>query len=122
MPNLSKEEILMKFNSLGVKLINAKYIDISLNKNNIDNGKSIKIITIENIDFKLINIKEYIISNKTVHVSKEIADFFELPCGILTFNRYVDIEKLYSISSDVEKMNISFYRLIHKALFTFSKN
>ena len=76
MPNLSKEEILMKFNSLGVKLINAKYIDISLIKNNIDNGKSIKIITIENIDFKLINIKEYIISNKTVHVSKEIADFF----------------------------------------------
>ena len=32
MPNLSKEEILMKLNSMGVKLINATYQYISLIK------------------------------------------------------------------------------------------
>ena len=32
MPDLSKEGILIKFNSMGVKLINAKYLYISLIK------------------------------------------------------------------------------------------
>ena len=39
----------MKFDSLGAKLINARYQHISLIKNNIDNGENIKTILIEDI-------------------------------------------------------------------------
>ena len=91
----------MKFNSMDVKLINAKYLHISLIKKYIDNGENIKTIPIEDIDFKLIDIKKHIISNKPNLVTKEIAYCFELPFGILTFNSYVDVEKMCIISSDV---------------------
>ena len=72
------------------------------NKKNIGNRKNVKTIPIKDIDFKLINIEKYIISNKPNLVNKEITYCFELPFGILTFNGYVDIEKMYIISSDVE--------------------
>ena len=102
MANLSKEEILMKFNSMGAKLINPKYLHISLIKKNIDNGKNIKTMPVEDTDFKLINIKKHIISNKPNLANKEITYCFELPFGILTFDSYVDIEKMYIISSNVK--------------------
>ena len=82
MPNLSKEEILMKFNNMGVKLINTRYKHISFIKKNIDNGKNIKTIPVEDIDVKSINVKKYIILNKPNFVNKEIAYCFELPFGI----------------------------------------
>ena len=72
------------------------------NQKNIGNRKNVKTIPIKDIDFKLINIEKYIISNKPNLVNKEITYCFELPFGILTFNGYVDIEKMYIISSDVE--------------------
>ena len=82
MPNLSKEEILMKFNSMSVKLINTRYKHISLIKKHTDNGKNIKTIPVEDIDVKSINVKKYIILNKPNFVNKEIAYCFELPFGI----------------------------------------
>ena len=46
MPNLSKEEILMKFNSMDAKLINARYrhrhISLIKKKKNIGNRKILK--------------------------------------------------------------------------------
>ena len=72
------------------------------NQKNIGNRKNVKTIPIKDIDFKLINIEKYIISNKPNLVNREITYCFELPFGILTFNGYVDIEKMYIISSDVE--------------------
>ena len=72
------------------------------NQKNIGNRKNVKTIPIKDTDFKLINIEKYIISNKPNLVNKEITYCFELPFGILTFNGYVDIEKMYIISSDVE--------------------
>ena len=56
---------------MGAKLIDARYRHIFLIKKNIDNGKNIKAIPIEDIDFKLINIKKYIISNKPNLVNKD---------------------------------------------------
>ena len=61
MQNLSKEEKLLKYNSMGAKLINARYQHVSLIQKNIDNWKNIKIMPIEDTDFKLINLKKYII-------------------------------------------------------------
>ena len=122
MPNLSKEKILMKFDSLGAKLINARYQHISLIKNNIDNGENIKTILIEDIDFKLINIKKYIIFNKPDLVNKEVAYCFELPFEILTFNSHVDVEKMYIISSDVKISQYKLYVLIHQAFLILLKN
>ena len=46
------------------------------NQKNNDNGKQIKTIPIEDIDFKSIHIKKYIISNKPNLVNKEIAYCF----------------------------------------------
>ena len=99
----------MKFNSIGVKLKKERYDHISLIKKDIDNGKNIKIKPIENIDFKLINVKKYIILNKPNLVNKAIAYCFKLPFGILTFNSYVDIEKMCIISSDIK---INEYKLL----------
>ena len=83
----------MKFNSMDVKLINAKYLHISLIKKYIDNGKNIKTIPIEDIDFKLIDIKKHIILNKPNLVNKEMTYCFELPFGILTFNSLQMLKK-----------------------------
>ena len=41
------------------------------NQKNIDNGKHTKTISIEDIDFKSIHIKKYIILNKPNLVNKE---------------------------------------------------
>ena len=83
MSNLSKEEILMKFNSMGGKLINARYHHISLikkkKKKKMIMGKILKqnlSIPIEDIDFKLINVKKYIVLSKSNLVNKEIAYYF----------------------------------------------
>ena len=64
MSNLSKEEILMKFNSMGGKLIMGKIL------------KKNQSITIEDIYFKLINVKKYIVLSKSNLVNKEIAYYF----------------------------------------------
>ena len=122
MPNLSKEEILMKFNSMGAKLINPKYLHISLIKKNIDNGKNIKTMPVEDIDFKLINTKKHIISNKPNLANKEIAYCFELPFGILTFDSYVDIEKMYIISSNVKIIEYKLLCINTLSLSYFFKN
>ena len=122
MPNLSKEEILMKFNSMGAKLINPKYLHISLIKKNIDNGKNIKTMPVEDIDFKLINIKKHIISNKPNLANKEIAYCSELPFGILTFDSYVDIEKMYIISSNVKIIEYKLLCINTLSLSYFFKN
>ena len=92
----------MEFNSMGFKLITGRYQHIFLIKKNIDNGKKIKTLTIEHIDFKLIHLKKYIILKKLNLVHKEITYCFELPCGIL-------IEKMCIISSDVK---INKYKLL----------
>ena len=99
----------MKFNGMGVKLINARYQHISLIKKNIDKGKNIKTIPIEDIDFKSVNLKKYVILNKPNLIDKEIAYCLGLPFGILTFNCYVDSEKIYIICFDVK---INSYKLL----------
>ena len=58
---------------MGVKSINARDNNISLIKKNTDNEKNIKTLPTEDIDFKLINLKKYIILNKPNLVNKEIA-------------------------------------------------
>ena len=94
---------------MGAKLIDAKYSHIFLIEKNIDNGKNIKTKPTEDIDFKLINVKKYILLNQQNLMNREIAYCFELPFGILTFNSYVDIEKTCIISSDVK---INGYKLL----------
>ena len=74
---------------------------------------------IEDIDFKLINLKKYIISNKPNLLNKKIAYYFELPFGILTSNSYVDIEIMCIISSDV-KINEYKLFLINTLSFSYS--
>ena len=119
MQNLSKEEKLLKSNSMGAKLINARYQHVSLIQKNIDNWKNIKIMPIEDTDFKLINLKKYIISNKLNLVNRKIAYWFELIFGILTFNSYVDIDKKSIISSDV-KINECKLFCINTLSFSYS--
>ena len=76
---------------------------------NIDNSKHIKTIPIEEIDFKSIHVKKYIVLNKPNVVNKKIVYCFELPFGIVTFNSYVDIEKMRIVSTGLK---INEYKLL----------
>ena len=60
---------------MGAKLIDARYSHVFLIKNNIDHGENVTTIPIEDIDFKLINTKKYIISNKPNLVNKDSSLF-----------------------------------------------
>ena len=74
---------MITFNSMGVKLINVKYLHLSLMNKNIGNGKNTKTIPNEDIDFRFINIKRSML-NKPNILNEEIGH---------CFNSYVDIEK-----------------------------
>ena len=91
--NLSKEGILMKFSSMGAKLINVRYYHISLIKKNTDNGKILKQYLLKTLFLK--GTEKYIVSNKRNLVNKKIDFHPELPFAI--FNSYVDIEKMFII-------------------------
>ena len=92
----------MYFNATGVKLINARYHQVSLMKKNIDNGQTIKTIPFEEIDFKLTNVKKYIMLIKLNPVNKERTFCFNVPFGILKLNSCVDIEKMCLLFYDIK--------------------
>ena len=74
-----------KLDVLSTKLKNWLALYISLIKNNIDNGKNLKIKFVDS------NIK-----------SEEIAFCSDLPPAMLSLNAYLDIQSVKSICSDVE--------------------
>ena len=74
-----------KLDVLSKKLKNWLALYISLIKNNIDNGKNLKIKFVDS------NIK-----------SEEIAFSSDLPPAMLSLNAYLDIQSVQSICSDVK--------------------
>ena len=78
---------------MSIKLINGLGLYISLIKKNIDNGKNLKIKTVDSS-----------IQNK------EIAFCSDLPVRILSFNSYLAIKSMNIISSIVE---INEYKLLN---------
>ena len=94
---MSNQTTELKFNELSntmsIKLINGLGLYISLIKKNIDNGKNLKIKTVDSS-----------IQNK------EIAFCSDLPVRILSFNSYLAIKSMNIISSIVE---INEYKLLN---------
>ena len=82
---MSRQTIEIKFDVLSKKLKNWLALYISLIKNNIDNGKNLKIKFVDS------NIK-----------SEEIAFCSDLPPAMLSLNAYLDIQSVESICSDVK--------------------
>ena len=82
---MSRQTIEIKFDVLSKKLKNWLALYISLIKNNIDNGKNLKIKFVDS------NIK-----------SEEIAFCSDLPPAMLSLNAYLDIQSVKSICFDVE--------------------
>ena len=79
------QTIQIKFNESSKQLINGLALYISLIKNNIDDGKNFKITPVDS------SIK-----------SNEITFCSDFPFGNVSFNNYLDMESVKTISSSVE--------------------